>query len=235
MAMASSERKESDQALAALTPAEKRYRWFECAMLFGALPLILAFREAGGGIFLFLWSAAAVCLVMLVRDPTFDRRRLWNVRAVGPELPRILGLFVVGLLVGVAVTLWLIPERFLYLPRERTGLWAAIMLVYPVLSVVPQNVVYRAFVEHRYRGLFGAGRSGEWWSIGLSAASFSWAHIVFWNAFALIATLLGGVLFAITYRRSRSVAAASLEHAMYGCAIFTLGLGWFLYHGVSRG
>ena len=36
-------------------------------------------------------------------------------------------------------------------------------------------------------------------------------------------------MFATTYQRYRSLALVCLEHAIYGCLIFTLGLGWYFY------
>lgn len=217
-----------------LTRSDRTYLWVEFTALFAVLPFMLAFRPPGSGIFFFLWSAAVICFTLLVRDPSFDRRRLWNWSGVRPELARMLGLFALGAALGVALTWIFVPERLFAFPLERTRLWLAVMMLYPVLSVVPQNVVYRAFIFHRYGRLMPVAWSESrqrWTMIALSAAAFSWAHIVFWNVFALTVTLLGGVLFAYTYQRSRSVAAASVEHALYGCAIFTLGLGVYLYHG----
>ena len=217
-----------------LTASDRVYLWVEYAALFAVLPFMLAFRPPGSGIFVFLWSAAVICCTMLVRDPSFDRRRLWNWGGVRPQLGRVIGLFAIGAALGVALTWLLAPERLFAFPLERTRLWLAVMILYPVLSVVPQNVVYRAFIFHRYARLMPSEWSEtrrRWAMIGLSAVAFSWAHIVFWNLFALSITLLGGVLFAYTYQRSRSVAAASVEHALYGCGIFTLGLGVYLYHG----
>lgn len=219
---------------APLSMSDRVYLGVEFAVLFALLPFMLAFRPPGSGIFLFLWIAAAVCTLLLVRDPTFDRRRFWNWEGVRAQLGRVLGLFAVGAVLGVVGTWLFVPERLFAFPLERTRLWLAVMMLYPVLSVVPQNVVYRAFMFHRYQRLlpeqWSASRQ-RWAMIAASAAAFSWAHVVFWNVFALGVTLIGGVLFAYTYERSRSVAAATLEHALYGCGLFTVGLGVYLYHG----
>lgn len=219
-----------------LSRSDRVYLWVEFAALFAVLPFMLAFRPPGSGIFLFLWSAAVICFALLVRDPSFDQRQLWNWEGVRPQLGRVLGLFALGAAAGVALTWLFAPERLFAFPLQRTRLWLAVMMLYPVLSVVPQNVVYRAFVFHRYGRLMPPEWNEtrrRWAMIALSAVAFSWAHVVFWNLFALGVTLLGGVLFAYTYQRSRSVAAASVEHALYGCGIFTLGLGVYLYHGAA--
>ncbi|WP_423804206.1 hypothetical protein [Nitrosomonas nitrosa] len=47
-------------------------------------------------------------------------------------------------------------------------------------------------------------------------------------------TFVGGIMFAYTYHRHRSLLLASIEHALYGCFVFTIGLGWFFYHAAGR-
>ena len=58
---------------------------------------------------------------------------------------------------------WLVPGQALALPRRATGLWLAILLLYPVLSALPQELIFRALFFRRYRRLFPAsgGRGGE--------------------------------------------------------------------------
>ena len=98
------------------------------------------------------------------------------------------------------------------------------MLLYPVLSVYPQGIVYRAFVFERYRNLF----SPDWAIVLASTITFAYAHIVFRNWLAVGLTFLGGLLFGFRYLETGSLFTSSFEHALYGCAIFTMGLGqWF--------
>ena len=42
--------------------------------------------------------------------------------------------------------------------------------------------------------------------------------------------MLGGWLFARRYQRTRSLLTVSVEHALYGVLIFTIGLGDLFYH-----
>ncbi len=82
---------------------------------------------------------------------------------------------------------------------------AWLMVAYPVLSVYPQGVLYRAFFFECHAGLF----PGKWVMIVASAAAFAFLHIVFRN----------------------SLAPSSVEYALYGCWLFTVGLGQLFYHG----
>jgi membrane protease YdiL (CAAX protease family) len=68
-----------------------------------------------------------------------------------------------------------------------------------------------------------------------STLAFSFMHIVLLNWIAPLFTLVGGLLFAATYRRSRSLLTAGFEHALFGCFNFTLGLGVYFYNGARFG
>jgi hypothetical protein len=46
-------------------------------------------------------------------------------------------------------------------------------------------------------------------------------------------TTAGGLLFARDYARHRSLSLTCLEHSLYGCLIFTIGLGRFFYTGAA--
>jgi membrane protease YdiL (CAAX protease family) len=120
------------------------------------------------------------------------------------------------------------PERLFILVRERPQLWAAIMLFYPLLSVYPQEMLFRAFFFRRYGPLFGSERA----AVVANALVFGWAHVFFPSPVIAVAlTIVGGWLFAATYRRTGSLRLAWLEHALYGNLIFTVGLGEFFFSG----
>src|SRR5215472_6991428 len=100
------------------------------------------------------------------------------------------GFAVLGALI-VAAVVWLAPEDLFDLVRHRPRLWLLVMVFYPVASVYPQEIIYRAFFFHRYGALFptDAGR------IVASAAVFAIGHVFFrrpWIAMTL--TFVGGLL-----------------------------------------
>ena len=162
---------------------------------------------------------------MLWRDPTFQRDQLWRREQLWSWLRGPLAL-ALGVCTLLAVGLYLLEPAHLFdLPRTSPWRWLLMMLLYPVLSVVPQELVFRTFFFHRYGRLFGS----PWVTTAASAIAFSWAHIVLMNELAVVLTLLGGWLFARTYVKTRSLLATAVEHAAYGCLLFTVGLGrWFV-------
>jgi len=123
------------------------------------------------------------------------------------------------------------PGLFLNMPRRKPLFWALIIVLYALFSVAPQTLVYRAFLFQRYRAFFRAEPA----LTVASAAAFAWLHIALRNWLAPFLTLPAGLLFAWRYARTRSVLASAFEHALCGCAVFTLGLGVYFYTGVIQG
>ncbi len=199
----------------------------ELVILFWALPFVYVLDLWPLHPFLLLLPVLGWCLVILLSDRCFDRARLWNVRGLRRDIGRILLVFVFGAAALASIVVLFEPQLLFGFVRVRPGLWALVMIFYPVVSVYPQEMVYRTFFFHRYRDLF----PGRWRMIAASATTFGFMHIIFENGYAVILSLVGGWLFAQTYDRSRSTLAAVVEHGLYGCCIFTIGLGRYFYHG----
>jgi hypothetical protein len=199
----------------------------EFLLLFGALPLGFRFSPVRLPALPLLWVVAGYALWQLLIDPRFDRAKLWSIGQLPGRLGVILAIFA-----AAAFAIWFGVRRFApqlewTFVREHPAYWAVVMVVYPVLSVYPQGVIYRAFFFERYAGLFPA----NWAMIFASAVAFAFLHIVFRNWLAVGLTFAGGILFAMRYAETGSLATSSFEHALYGCFLFTVGLGAYFYHG----
>ncbi|BCY13164.1 type II CAAX prenyl endopeptidase Rce1 family protein [Actinoplanes sp. L3-i22] len=195
-------------------------------VFYGLVGLFIVAHIPGGPIPLLLVAGAAA-VIWLRRTPNFDNRDLWRPQALRPALPAMIApwaIFSVLAAAGVAV----FDRGHLFdMPRQHTLLWLLIVVFYPLASVYPQELLYRAFLLHRYAPRFGAGRLAA----GASAAAFGFAHLLFGNVLAVVLTIGGGWLFARRYQRTRSLLTVSVEHALYGITIFTVGLGRLFYHG----
>jgi len=222
-------------------------RWWltlELSLLFGALPVLLAVLQLEGILFVGLWGGAAACLTYLLVSKRFTRRRLWNARAAWRAMPRIVIRFLLLATLLTGALYLVLPPVPLGAPpqaeaarsdlawswfgfvRARPGLYAVVMLLYPVLSVLPQNIIYRVFFFHRYGPLLGGG----WTMVLVSAGAFGLGHLMFGNWVAPVLTALGGVVMADTYRRTRSAAASWFEHTLFGDLVWTLGIGRLFYY-----
>ena len=206
---------------------QRTARAIEFGALFFVGPALLAVAPWRRLVIPIILAAGILVLVGLLRDRTFDRRQLVRTDGIWREVRVAAARWaVVCLLVGSAFAV-LQPDMLFGLARRRPGLLALIVAFYPFFSAYPQEVIFRAFLFHRYAVVFRS-------TIGLIAASavaFGWAHIILHNALSIAFTVVGGALFALTYSRTRSVVAAWIEHALYGVFIFVIGLGPWFYGG----
>ena len=124
------------------------------------------------------------------------------------------------------------PSDLFFVPLNKPGLFAFIVLIYTFLSVWPQEVIYRTFFIIRYADLFPS----KGLLIFINAILFSLAHVFFRSTLVLVLTFLGGLLFAWTFLRFRSTMLVSVEHALYGNWLFTVGMGQMLaFPGMESG
>ena len=203
----------------------------EFALIFVGLPLLAGWQ----GQLLRRWVIpqllllAGIFLVLLWRDPSFDRQQM---RAIPGDWRRSLLRIVASFVLGGAAVLYLAWRSGVDLfsfPRERPFLWLLVVLLYPLLSALPQEVIFRAFLFHRYRRLFTDPRV----MMLVSASAFALAHLQLGNLLAPGLTFLGGLLFAYTFGTTRSLPMVTLEHGLWGDWLFTLGLGVYFYGGHS--
>lgn len=211
---------------------DKLILWFELVMLFGGVPLALTLEDGPRwAAHTALWLFTAYALIQLRREPGFSWGRLWHGDGGlgGWQRQAVVRFLLLAPLV-VALAWYMAPDRFFAFPRERTVLWVLVMLLYPLLSVVPQEIVFRSFFFARYGKLLPQ----PIYLIGVNAFLFGFVHLMFHNWVAPLLSLVGGAFFAAGYARHRSLKAVALEHAAYGCLIFTAGLGWFFLKGMPR-
>lgn len=107
---------------------------------------------------------------------------------------------------------------------RKPKLWVVILFAYAMFSVYPQELIYRTMYFQRYASLFKSRSL----FIFLNAIIFSLAHIFYRNPLVMLMTFLGGILFALTYFKTKSTLLVAIEHAVYGCWLFTVGMGEML-------
>lgn len=135
--------------------------------------------------------------------------------------------FIQLLIIALLTTLyvWFVDKESLFIVvRTKPGLWLFILFFYSVFSVYPQELIYRTFYFQRYQSLF----KDENLFIIINAILFSLAHLFFRNTLVMVLTFIGGILFALSYKKTKSTLLVSIEHAIYGCWLFTVGMGSML-------
>lgn len=202
------------------------YRVIECIGIFILLPLFF-FYFTPTPILPYLWILTGICVYLLFKDQIFDRTIFTDLSVSRPRLVSILTTFVVITMLLLILIAVFQPQHLFSLLSQRPLLWLAVMILYPLLSVYPQEIIYRAFFFHRYRTLF----ANKTVMIYTNAFLFGYMHIIFHNVIAVILTIGGGYIFARLYSREPSLYVLFIAHSLYGCMLFTIGLGEYFYTG----
>lgn len=219
-------------SLPELSHAARLWRFVELGLLFLAAPFAVDYmvHQRGIPVFIALMPVMAAVVLFLALDRTFSFRRELTRGFSLAQLGSILTVFAVaGGIVATYVAEYH-PALFLEFPRNRPDTWARIMVLYPLMSVAAQELVYRTFFFHRYGVLFGRA----WWlAILLNGVLFGIGHIVIGTPLALYGTMAAGVLFAWRYAVTRAFWAVFIEHTLWGALVFTVGLGRYFFTGVG--
>lgn len=211
---------------AAVAGARRRRLWIEFGALFLGVPAAMLAFFGAYSLFATLWALAGVAAVLLALTPGFRWRDLLRGPVLG-EWRLILAFSVLSAAGCAALALWLAPQSFLAMPRGRFEFWLFLMAAYPLLSALPQELIYRALFFERYGVLFRDRRS----LIAANGGAFAVGHLFYLNPVAIGLTAVAGAVIGWAYARGRSFLLAALLHAIGGNLIFTMGLGRFFYHG----
>lgn len=208
------------------------WRVAEMALLYLGAPFAIDLAVHGRGVpvFIALLPVLAIVVMFLAVDRTFSLARELTRGSSLAQLGWILVVFAFGGGVVATYVAQYHPDLFLEFPRQRPQTYERIMLLYPAMSVVAQELVYRTFFFHRYGVLFGRA----WWlAIVLNGVLFGIAHIVIGTSLAIYGTMATGTLFAWRYAATRAFWAVFLEHTLWGGLVFTVGLGRYFFAGVG--
>ncbi|WAC02681.1 CPBP family intramembrane metalloprotease [Lacinutrix neustonica] len=132
--------------------------------------------------------------------------------------------FIIIAIITTVFVYLLEPSNLFKVLVNKPLLWLVLLVVYSVFSVYPQELIYRTFYFQRYESLF----KNKNVFIFLNATVFCLAHLFFRNVLVIIITFFGGLLFAFTFNKTKSTLLVTIEHAVYGCWLFTVGMGELL-------
>ncbi|WP_170317567.1 CPBP family intramembrane glutamic endopeptidase [Paroceanicella profunda] len=201
-------------------------RWIEFLGLFVATPLVLALALPPSAMWGMLAATTLLGIGLLFLTPGFSPRAL--LRGGLLRHWRFVLLYVAVTTTIALVWIWLErPSAMFSFPFYSPQSWLMVMLLYPVLSALPQELLFRTLYFRRYGHLIPHGGTG----IVVNGVIFSAAHLMYWNLPALVLTFLGGCIYAWAYERRGSFPLALALHALGGQIMFTTGMGTYFYHG----
>ncbi|WP_170753337.1 CPBP family intramembrane glutamic endopeptidase [Ruegeria lacuscaerulensis] len=198
----------------------------EFCLFFVAVPVLIAVFFPPNWMFPSLFTFTAIGIVLLHYTPGFAWAELrynpynWSWTEVA-----IFAILMTGFC--VAVVMIARPEAAFFLLRERPQMLLVIWMFYPIVSALPQELLFRSLFFRRYHAILPGGSAAYL----LNAALFSLAHLMYWSWIVAIMTFAGGLLFTWAYRRRGSFFYAVLLHAIAGNIIFAVGLGIYFYSG----
>ena len=199
------------------------YKLIECFIIFVLIPVSFAIQYP-------IWIKMGIGSIGFIYVLFVLLRIEKNKFKIAPNLSWtsffkrvILQLF--GIIILTTLYMWLVDEANLFVMLLHKPLvWLMFLFLYSFFSVYPQELIYRTFFFQRYQKLF----KSQILFIILNAALFSLAHTFFRNALVTFMTFIGGILFALTFKKTKSTLLVSIEHAIYGCWLFTVGMGEML-------
>ncbi len=195
----------------------------ECILLFMIIPLVLILP-----ISIFIKGILVIfglvyCIRISMKEKLINRNELIAPFA-SKNWKSLLIKTAVLIVISTMLMYWYNIEKLFMVIRNKPLMWIAICFVYSLFSVLPQELLYRRFFFKRYAQIFKSPVV----LIIVNAIAFSLAHSLFQNIYISLLTLIGGFAFAITYHKSKSLLLTSIEHAIYGNWLFTLGIGEYL-------
>ncbi len=201
----------------------KTYLASELLLLFVILPVSLVFSYS------FIVKAILVLLgFFYITIVLFRIEKISFKTSISIDWPRfwkrILLLFLAVIIVTTLFVYIMDANKLFCVVLNKPLMWISILGVYTLLSVWPQEIIYRTFFFSRYEELF----QNKKLLIFVNAILFSLAHLFFKNTLVIVLTFVGGLLFAYTYYKTKSTLLASIEHAIYGNWLFTIGMGEML-------
>lgn len=170
-----------------------------------------------------LWLAMIPYSFYLYKDPEFRKEQLWGYAKARGNFKTMWGLMFLSILALIGILYLQEPELLFLVIKKKPMLWLIGMVGYPLFSVFPQELIYRAYFFQR----FGKFIKNDMILILLSAIAFSYMHIVFKNWYAVLFTFPGGILFARSWVKTKTMALPWIEHSLYGQILFTVGYGTY--------
>jgi uncharacterized protein len=205
--------------------APRRWLMVEFAALYFGAPLAIALFLPPGQLFtaLAIFSLAGMLLLWLTGG--FRWRSLVRGWRRIPWL-EVAGIALATLAAGWAILAWTRPGSLFLLLQARPDFLLVIFALYPILSALPQELIFRPLFFHRYGAILPAGKA----AIALNAFVFSFAHLMYWSWIVALMTFVGGWIFGRAYLK-RGFPAAFVLHAVAGNMLFAVGMGAYFYTG----
>ena len=204
------------------------YKAIELILLSSILPYVVLVLKLYNFVLPVLWIVSIYCLLVYYIDKQNIRFKLKSIFNLNLQvLLNIIIRWIILSFILFLITYYFFNDKLFIIQKNNPEILWKIMILYPIFSALPQEFIFCKFFFYRYKSFFKS-------KITLVIAStlcFAIAHILFLNLIAPILSLIGGFLFANSYRKHKSLLLVSIEHGLYGNTLFFVGLGWYFWGG----
>lgn len=204
--------------------------YMEYILFFFGIPLFIFFDKNIIHPGIIILPVLIMLFLFLRKHDDFKFKELIYLK-ISPSEQKKHALIVLAIFVFLTLSVIIfIPEKLFNLPKGNTVVWVVLCLFYPVFSAYGQEIIYRTFLFKRYRTIFNSNTK----LILASALAFSFVHIIYFSVFSILITFVGGIYFAHTYSKTKSVLFTSILHGVLGDTIFTIGLGSYFWLDIEK-
>ena len=204
------------------------YKIIELILLSSIIPYIVLVLKLFNLIIPVLLLVCVYCIIIYcIENKNFSSefKKIFNINI--NILIRIIIRWIFASLILLIITFYFFNEKFFIIQNNKPEILWKIMILYPIFSALPQEFIFCKFFFYRYKSIFISDNN----LVISSALFFAITHILFLNFIAPILSFIGGLLFANTYNKHRSLLLVSIEHGLYGNTLFFIGLGWYFWGG----
>lgn len=204
------------------------YKIIELILLSSIIPYIVLVLKLFNLIIPVLLLVCVYCIIIYCienRNFSSEFKKIFNINI--NILIRIIIRWIFASLILLIITFYFFNEKFFIIQNNKPEILWKIMILYPIFSALPQEFIFCKFFFYRYKSIFKSDNN----LVISSALFFAITHILFLNFIAPILSFIGGLLFANTYNKHRSLLLVSIEHGLYGNTLFFIGLGWYFWGG----
>ena len=204
------------------------YKIIELILLSSIIPYIVLVLKLFNLIIPVLLLVCVYCIIIYcIENKNFSSefKKIFNINI--NILIRTIIRWIFASLILLIITFYFFNEKFFIIQNNKPEILWKIMILYPIFSALPQEFIFCKFFFYRYKSIFKSDNN----LVISSALFFAITHILFLNFIAPILSFIGGLLFANTYNKHRSLLLVSIEHGLYGNTLFFIGLGWYFWGG----
>lgn len=208
--------------------SNRYYMYIELIIIGLIIPSIILINRLADNILLILWAITSYTLIVYIFFHKKEKfREVLNFSSFTTNNLIIIFVrwFFLSLLIFI-ITFYFYNDKLFIIQKENPYLLFIIFFIYPFLSALPQEFIFTTFLFSRYKNLIN-----QKYIIYMSAFLFMFAHVLFINFIAPFLSIFGGIIFARTYMKTKSLALVTLEHALYGNTLFFMGLGYYFWGG----